>query len=98
MVFLLHKFAGVQDAARIEGVLDLTMEFPHFGGNSERPPGLFGKADAVLAGDDAIPGEHLLEEVIQGGLRALEGIGLGHVHHHVGVDVAVAGVAEAGKT
>ena len=60
-------------------------------------PGLFGDADAVLAGDGAAPGDDLVEEFVEGlvGFGFLCGVsGVGD--HDVDVDVAVAGVAEAG--
>ena len=57
---------------------------------------MFGKADAVFAGDGAAPGDDVPEEVVEGSLAAAAGAGLLEVHHEVGMDVAVAGVAKAG--
>ncbi len=73
--FLFDEFAGVQNAARVEGPLDLMMERTDRGRRGERPPGHFGEADAMLASDDAVPGEDLAEEFIQGGAGAGGGAG-----------------------
>src|SRR5258708_5596961 len=72
------------------------MEGAEFGGGGEGPPGHLGKADAVFASDDTTPSEDLTEEVVQGGVGAVGGTGLGGVDHDVDVDIAVAGMAEAG--
>ena len=50
----------------------------------------------MFAADGAAPGNDLREKFIQRGFGALLGARLGQVHHDVGVDVAVAGVAETG--
>ena len=81
---------------RVEGALDGAVEGADFLRDGQRPPALLGQADAVFAGDRAAPGEDLREELVQRGLAAAFGARLGEVHHEVGVDVAVAGVAETG--
>src|SRR5882724_6695488 len=58
------------------------------------PPSFFGETDSVLSCNSAAPIEYLFEEIIQWQLRALLRIGVGGVHHHVDMNVAVAGMAE----
>ena len=65
--------------------------------NGERPPPFFGDADAVFASDGTTPGENLAEQLVQGDFASLPCARLGEVHHDVRVDVAIAGVAEAGE-
>ncbi|MDB6016790.1 MAG: hypothetical protein JWR19_1279 [Pedosphaera sp.] len=90
------EFAGVEDVVGVEGVFDALMEVAELGAGGEFPPGHFGEADAVFAGDDAAPGEDLTEEVVEGGIAAGRGTRPRGVHHDVDMDVAVTGVAETG--
>src|ERR1039458_6532757 len=92
----LDELAGIENAAGVEGVLHGAMEGAHLFGNGEGPPTFFGQADAVFTGDRAAPGDDLREQLVQRLLAAAFGAGLVEIHHDVGVDVAVARVAEAG--
>ena len=67
----LHELAGVEDAAGVEGALHGAMQVAHFPRDRQRPPALFGEADAVLAGDRAAPRNDLLEKLVQRPLAAL---------------------------
>ena len=77
----------------LDGGVDLAAD----GGCGLGPPAFFGEAYAVLAGDDAAPGEDLGEEFVEGEAYFFADGGVVVIGgHDVGVDVAVAGVAEAG--
>src|SRR6185295_6143832 len=65
-------------------------------GGGERPPWFLGETDAVFAGDDSFPRKHLTKKIVECGAGAGGGAGLTLIDHHVDVDVAVAGVTEAG--
>lgn len=77
-------------------MFDAVVEVAFFGGGAEVPPGEFGDANAVFAGDFAVPGDDLFEDDVghffAGGSLFWE---MG-VYHDVGVDVAVASVTKAG--
>src|ERR1043166_1726439 len=92
----LNELAWVENSTRVEGVLYRAVQLADRLGDGQRPPGLFGEADAMFAGNGALPGEGLAEKLIQGSVGAAGGLRLAIVHHHIDMDVAVAGVAEAG--
>jgi hypothetical protein len=93
----LQKFSGIQDAFRIERMFDCEMQVARFLGNGQWPPAFLGDADAVFASDRTTPRQYLSEQFVQGGLGTSFSAGLGVIHHDVSMDVAVAGVAEAGE-
>ena len=92
-----EELARVQEAAGIEGVFDGLMEGAAGVIDGVREPSFFGDADAVFAADDAAEAEDVAEEVVESGVGAGALMRVLHVgDHDVDVDVAVAGVAEAG--
>ncbi len=68
----------------------------HIFGDGQRPPALLGQADAVLAGDRALPGDDLGKQFVQSPLAAPLGARLVEINHDIGVDVAIPRVAETG--
>ena len=70
------------------------VKFARFPGNCLRPPAFLGEADAMFAADGAAPGNDLRKQFVERRPGARLGVRLGEVHHHVGVDVAVAGMTE----
>lgn len=92
-----EELAWVEEAAGIEGVFDGLMEGAAGVVDGVREPAFFGDADAVFAADDAAEAEDVAEEIVEGGVGAGALVRVIHVgNHDVDVDVAVAGVAEAG--
>lgn len=61
MVSSFHELAGVQDPVGIQRVLDLLMDAPNIFRYGERPPWQFCESDAMFAGNDPLPGDHLAE-------------------------------------
>jgi len=82
---------------RVEGLLEGLVEGADVGRQSAGPPTELGQADAVLAGDGAAPGDDLTKEIVESNPGAVSGARLLKIHHQVGVDVAITGVAEAGN-
>src|ERR1039458_4741456 len=72
------------------------MQGAHFFRYGQRPPAFLGQSDAVFPGNRTAPGDDLIEQLIQSCLATPFGAGLFEINHDVGVDVAVAGVAETG--
>ncbi len=92
-----EELARVQEAAGIEGVFDGLVEGAAGVVDGVGEPAFFGDADAVFAADDAAEAEDVAEEIVEGNVGAGALIRVLHVgDHDVDVDVAVAGVAEAG--
>ena len=92
-----EEFPRVEEAAGIEGVFDGLMEGAAGVVDGVGEPAFFGDADAVFAADDAAEAEDVAEEIVEGGVGAGALIRVLHVwDHDIDVDVAVAGVAEAG--
>ena len=50
----------------------------------------------MLAGNGAVPGQDLPEQFVQGRIGPSGGLWFFVIHHDVHVDIAVAGMAEAG--
>ena len=66
-------------------------------GDSIAPPALFGHADAVLSGDGAVPGDDLMEKLVESNLGALAHRRVVHGRNHdVHVDVAISCMTKAG--
>src|ERR1035441_9745231 len=72
------------------------MQVAHFFRYSQRPPAFLGQPDAMFPGNRTAPGDDLLEQLIQSRLATPFGAGLFEINHDIGVNVAVAGVAETG--
>src|SRR5688572_1068445 len=93
----IQKLPRIEDAVWIERVLKRAVGGE--GGFAEglADPAFFGEADAVLAGDGAAVVENPVEEEVERGVRLVADFrDLIVADHEIGVDVAVAGVAEAG--
>lgn len=92
-----EEFAWVEEAAGIEGVFDGLMEGAAGVVDGVGEPAFFGDADAVFAADDAAEAEDVAEEIVEGNVCAGALIRVLHVwDHDIDVNVAVAGVTEAG--
>ena len=82
---------------RIEGGFHGAMKLADLRGGGQFPPGFLGEADAVFAGDGAAPGHDLGEQFVQRVGGTFFSAGLREIHHDIGMDVAIAGMAEAGE-
>lgn len=92
-----EELAWIEEEEGIEGVFDGLMEGAAGVVDGVGEPTFFGDADAVFAADDAAEAEDVAEEVVESGVGAGALVRVLHVgDHDVDVDVAVAGVAEAG--
>lgn len=78
----------------IQRFLQLIMDPSYRRAGGLFPPRLLGKADAVLAGDHAVPSKNLGEKLVQGAIDFPARSGAGYADHQVDVNVAVAGMAE----
>src|ERR1044071_4502441 len=70
------KLARIQDALRVQRVFDRPMEGADRRRRGVGPPAFFRQANAVFAGDDAAPGEHAPEQIVQSRFAAFPGAGL----------------------
>src|SRR6478672_11002829 len=92
----LNRLAGVQDAGRVEELLDPALQFPDRFLLLQAQPAQLVLAHAVLPRDGAAHREGHRDGIVQGGAEPLHGRGshrvAGPVHPESGVQVAVAGV------
>ncbi len=94
--FYSNEFAWIQNAFWIEAFFYPAVQGAQGGGCGQGPPAFLGQPDAVFAGNDSVPGQHLAELVVQGPAGARFHARPSLVIHLVDVDVAVAGVPETG--
>src|SRR5688500_13324569 len=92
---LREDLAGVEDAGRIERVLDPFHERDGVGRQLDRQEGGLGEPDAVLAADRAFERDDTLEERLLRHARASDLLFVVRVDHDVHVDVPISRVAEA---
>src|SRR5258708_4040913 len=59
------KLPRIQNPQRVECGFEGGVDGAANGRGRLRPPALLGQADAVFAGDDAAPGEHLREKLVE---------------------------------
>src|SRR5688572_21628657 len=88
--------AGVEDALRVEGVLDPQGQRHHVRTELRGQGTALGAADAVLARDGAAEGDGRRHHLVEGQAGATLRVGVRGVVHDVGVGVAVAGVGDDG--
>ena len=77
-------------------VFDPLVKFRTAGESGQRPPGQFGQADAVFAGDDAPQASTCRNRSFSAAWERFCAPGFVGIHHHVDVDVAIARMAETG--
>src|SRR5512139_3167214 len=88
------KFSGVEQAERIELLLDRAHQIQRGGIDfTGDEAALFG-ADAVFAREGAAQRQGLQDDGVERKVGALHLIGVIRVHHEIDVQIAVAGVAE----
>ena len=93
---LVEEFPRVEDALWVQGIFDLVVEVHGSVTECLSDPWFFGQADTVFTADDAAVTDDPAEEFIEGGIGFLFDFRVGVIlHHDVGVDIAVSGVAEA---
>src|SRR6058998_2640027 len=94
---LVNKFSWIQNVAWIENLFQLAVHVAHDAIGRLGPPPHFCKTDAVLAGNDPAPAQHLGEKIIERALDffANDSVAIVPIRHDVDVDVAVPGVTKA---
>ena len=90
------RTSGVKNTERVQSFFDALVQRPHFGSRGGGPPFHLGQADTVFTRDHSLPGQNLVEQFVEGRITPAFGIGLRKVHHDIDVNVAIAGMAEAG--
>src|SRR3954469_8887033 len=90
---MLEDFAGVEYPLWIEGVLDRAVHPQRGRGELPGQPVPLEQADAVLAGAGPTQPQAQLHDLVEDPATTLHTGRIGTVHHDVGVQVAVPGVA-----
>src|SRR5690606_34202663 len=85
---------GVEDAVRVEGVLDAPGQGDDIGADLVRQPGLLQAAHAVFAGDGAAEGDGQVHDLAEGPVGASGVLGVGRVVDDQRMGVAVTRVRD----
>src|SRR4030095_2260327 len=97
--FASNKFAGIQNSVGIERLLEPTMKVTRHLARRFRPPAFLCQADSVFACNHTAPSEDLRKKIVERALNLFADgmVAIVSVRHDVDVNIAIAGVAEAGN-